>query len=355
MNLRRSGLRLAFACLLFLAAGAAFAQPTSGFLTVSPGYPTNHGYIQLPSSSALNFSGGSFTFEAWVAITDTTGSCVSIAGNGFQSSTWIGVCTGVLRSYLRGGGSSYTIGTVPANNWTHIAVTFDAATNVHRHYIDGEEVGSRTEPGGITTSANAWRIFSDANYFYTPTGSIDDVRFWNVARTRDQIRSTINQTLSAPETGLVSVYPLDGNANDVIGGRNGTREGPGGFLTNPVGSGCTTSATQLCVGPGGRFSISATYNTPSTSGNVAQVVTALTTPESGLFWFFGANNWEVMVKLLNGCAINNRKWVFSSATTDQHFELVVTDITHGVTKRYFNYAGAPASAIIDVDAFATCP
>jgi hypothetical protein len=82
---------------------------------------------------------------------------------------------------------------------------------------------------------------------------------------------------------------------------------------------------------------------------------AFSTPESGIFWFFGANNWEMMTKVLNGCGINSRHWVFTSAVTDQHFELVVTDTSTGRTKRYLNYAGSPAPAITDIDAFATCP
>lgn len=352
MNLRRSALRVFFVCLLFLATSAALAQPTGGFLTNSAPSDT---YIQLPNDAALNFAGGSFTFEAWVSITHSADSeCDSIAGNAFTAGQWIGLCGQNLRSYMSGSGSAYTIGKV-TGKWTHIAITFDGATKTHSHYIDGELAGSRVEALAMTAGAGGWRIFHDAAWTFAPNGAIDQVRFWNVARTRDQIRSTITQTLSAPQTGLVSVYPLDGNANDVVGGRNGTVVGPGGFLTNPVGSGCTTSATQLCVGPGGRFSISATFIAGTSLPQNAQVVTALTTPESGLFWFFGANNWEVMVKLLDGCSINSRKWVFASATTDQHFELVVTDIQHGVTKRYFSYAGPPAPAIIDVEAFATCP
>lgn len=343
--------RLVLGTLLVLIASTASAQPFGAWLTNSAPADT---YIQLPDAAALNFAGGSFTFEAWVSITHSTQSeCDSIAGNTFTAGQWIGLCGQNLRSYMAGGSSAYTIGKI-TGKWTHIAVTFDGATKTHSHYIDGELAGSRVEAAAMTAGAGGWRIFHDAAWTYTPNGAIDEVRFWNVARTRDQIRETITRTRTAPETGLVSVYPLDGNANDVVGGRHGTKVGSGGYLTGPVATGCTTTATQLCVGPSGRFGVSATYQTDSGLSGTAQVA-SLTTPESGIFWFFSANNWEVVVKVLNGCSINNRKWVFTSGLTNQHYEVVVTDIQAGVTKRYFNYQGVIAPQIQDLDAFATCP
>jgi hypothetical protein len=63
----------------------------------------------------------------------------------------------------------------------------------------------------------------------------------------------------------------------------------------------------------------------------------------------------VMVKVLNGCGLNNRWWLFSAATTNVFYRLEVTDVTTGTSKIYFNYPGPPAPAVTDTDAFATCP
>ena len=332
---------------------AAFAQPFNAWLT--NGAPTDT-YITLENSSALNFAGGSFTFEAWVAISHSGDSeCDSIAGNTFTAGQWIGLCGTSLRSYMAGSGSAYTVGTV-TNKWTHIAVTFDNATKRHSHYIDGELAGSRVETSAMTASGQPWRIFHDAAWTYTPNGAIDEVRFWNVARTQSQIRDSINQTIRAAQTGLVSVYPLDANANDVIGGHHGVKTGPGGYLTNPVGLGCTSNATTLCVGPGGRFAVNIQFQVSPATGAIstAQRVN-LSTTESGLFTFFSATNWEVMVKVLNGCGLNNRYWVFSAATTNVHYEIIVTDQTGGLTRRYLSYAGPPSPAITDVNGLESCP
>lgn len=344
-------IRLSIGTLLVLGAGAALAQPYNTWLSNSAG----HGYIQLPTAASLNFSGGSFTFEAWVALTDSRGGgCSSIAGNGYTQSSWIGVCGTTLRSYLQGGGSLYDAGTVPANNWTHIAVTFDAATRTHSHYVDGELVGQRVDSGAITGSTDAWRIYSDAAWQFTPNGSIDEVRFWNVARTLAQIRSTITTEISGPTPGLVAQYKLNATAADSIGAAAGTKIGTSANFANAaIGTGCTTNATTLCVGPSGRFGIQTTWKTISTSGGGSTA--SFTTAESGLFTFFSPTNVEMVVKVLNGCGLNNRWWFFAGGLTDQHVEIEVTDAQHGVTKRYFNYLGTPFAPINDTDALATCP
>ncbi len=76
--------------------------------------------------------------------------------------------------------------------------------------------------------------------------------------------------------------------------------------------------------------------------------------DSGLFWFFEAENRELLVKVFDGCGINDRFWVFSAATTDVEFTLRVTDTMSGTVKTYFNPLGV-AAANTDTDAFATCP
>ena len=77
--------------------------------------------------------------------------------------------------------------------------------------------------------------------------------------------------------------------------------------------------------------------------------------DSALFWFFEADNWEVMVKVLDGCAINAHFWVFAAATTDVEYELTVTDRFTATEKSYFNSLGNQAAAITDTVAFASCP
>ena len=79
------------------------------------------------------------------------------------------------------------------------------------------------------------------------------------------------------------------------------------------------------------------------------------TSDTGLFTFFDPDNVEVVVKVLNGCSINNRYWVFAAGLTDVRATLRVRDTNTGQVKTYQNPQGVPFQPIQDSDAFATCP
>jgi hypothetical protein len=346
---------------LMLAAGLpglAAAQPFTAWATFA-GHPT-HGYVQVPHSAALNPT-GAFTIEAWVSISNSVSGedCRSIAGKNYVLAYWLGQCNvggqPTLRSYLKGGASARNGGIIPRGVWTHIAVVFNGTQRIH--YINGEAAATFAESGPLGASTDPFRIGSDVSWERTPQGGIDEVRLWNVARTTAQIRSTINVRVNTPQPGLVAVWPLDGNTLEVIGGRNGAAGGSGvGALTFPALANCGVSnATSLCLL--NRFSIRAFWRT-SPAGNPpdgnAQVI-PVANPGSGIFSFFGTNNWEILVKTLNGCGLNNRYWVFSAATTNVFYRMEVWDVTAGEQKIYFNYPGPPAPAVTDTNAMATCP
>jgi hypothetical protein len=348
---------LALAVFLVPAAGA---QPFESWLTMTGG--ATSGFVLIPGPSLALSPTGAFTIEAWVAITNSTVAedCRSIAGKDFIQAWWIGQCTvsgqPVLRSYLKGGGSAKNGGVIPRGVWTHVAVTFDGATR--RHYINGELAASFAEAGPLPASSADMRIGSDVSWEHTPTGSIDEVRLWNVARTTSQIRSAINVRITSPQPGLVGLWSFDGGASDIVGGHGGALSGSGiGFFTfaaGPTSCGASTTAA-LCLQT--RFQITTKWRTNPTPGTPTDgdghVVVA--GPNSGIFWFFSSDNWEVMVKAINGCGLNSRYWIYSAATTDQFYRMEVFDFKGLKNKIYFNYPGSPAPALTDSSAFATCP
>jgi len=119
---------------------------------------------------------------------------------------------------------------------------------------------------------------------------------------------------------------------------------------------CLASATALCVN-NNRFQIEVDWRTPppnETSGQ-GQAVPIASAPDSGLFYFFSANNLEMLIKVLNACGLNSRYWVFFAATTNVEFGVTVTDTQNGKVKSYFNPLNRPAPPVQDTDAFATCP
>ena len=117
------------------------------------------------------------------------------------------------------------------------------------------------------------------------------------------------------------------------------------------GGPCTPNALSLCLS-NGRFKVQATWQTSTSSG----VGTAIPgTSDTGQFWFFSASNVEIVVKVLNGCGITNRYWVFAGGLTNVQVTLTVTDMQNGTVKTYNNKLGDAFAPIQDTAAFATCP
>ncbi len=115
---------------------------------------------------------------------------------------------------------------------------------------------------------------------------------------------------------------------------------------------CVEGPTTMCL-DGGRFRIEASWGDFDNNVGPGQVVD-FGSNNSGLLWFFSPENWEMLIKVLDGCAINDRFWMFAAATTDVEYTLGVTDCWAGVTALYTNPLGNASPAITDTDAFATC-
>jgi hypothetical protein len=114
---------------------------------------------------------------------------------------------------------------------------------------------------------------------------------------------------------------------------------------------CDTIGSDLCV-QGRRFHVAVRWQTATDSGDAS--VFPLT-GDTGAFWFFGPANLEIMVKVLDGCAINDRFWVFAAGLTDVGVTITVTDTWTGDEKVYTNNRGTAFPTITDTAAFRDCP
>ncbi len=110
-------------------------------------------------------------------------------------------------------------------------------------------------------------------------------------------------------------------------------------------------ASDSCLN-NGRFAVDIQWQT----GNLVGHGRALhSTADSGFYWFFNPDNAELVVKVLNGCGLNNHYWVFMAGLTNVQVEVTVTDVATGVTQTYVNPSGQAFLPIQDTSAFATCP
>jgi hypothetical protein len=105
----------------------------------------------------------------------------------------------------------------------------------------------------------------------------------------------------------------------------------------------------LALVRGGRFEIAIELDPPhSAPARLVEPPSA----DSALFYFFSPDNWEVMVKVLDGCALNGHYWVYGAASTDVGYTVRVTDRQgDGGVKEYRHDAGTPAPALTDGAAF----
>lgn len=128
----------------------------------------------------------------------------------------------------------------------------------------------------------------------------------------------------------------------------------GGPPTGP----CVPGPTTLCIDdrPGDRrFRVEVGFDTAQGGGasgeGRAVPLGSLGVGQGGLFWFFQANNPEMLIKVLRGCPVNGHYWVFYSAATNVGLDVRVTDTTTGRSFVRTNPDGTPAPAVQEVTAF----
>jgi ELWxxDGT repeat protein len=111
---------------------------------------------------------------------------------------------------------------------------------------------------------------------------------------------------------------------------------------------CAPSSARLCLN-NGRFAVEARWRDFQGKTGTGTAV-PLSGGDTGYFWFFNAANVEVVLKVLDGRALNGKFWVFYGALSNVEYELTVTDTETGTVKTYRNPSGRLAS-VADTGAF----
>ncbi|HEV3454994.1 MAG TPA: hypothetical protein VHG32_00470 [Thermoanaerobaculia bacterium] len=133
------------------------------------------------------------------------------------------------------------------------------------------------------------------------------------------------------------------------------------LLANVAGAGlaamtlpgpCVPGPETLCLASASRFLVTTTWSTAGAAGAGKGVAL---TPDTGAFWFFSPSNLELVVKVLDGCAVNGHYWVFAGGLTDVGVVVTATDTRTGQSRSYTNPAGVPFPPLQVTSAFATCP
>jgi hypothetical protein len=114
---------------------------------------------------------------------------------------------------------------------------------------------------------------------------------------------------------------------------------------------CAPSPTAACLG--NRFKVEVTYDaTPNNGMGPGNVV--LESSESVKFTFFDPANIEMILKVLDGCGLNSKWWVFAGGLTNVGVTIKVTDTATGASKTYTSPKGKLFQTFADTSAFG-CP
>jgi hypothetical protein len=123
------------------------------------------------------------------------------------------------------------------------------------------------------------------------------------------------------------------------------------IVTASGGPSCVPNSATMCLN-NERFAVSATYST-GTSNGTAQAVKL--TSDSGYLTFFSTSNIEVVIKVLDGCGINSRYWVYAGGLTNVNAVITVRDTKTGSVRTYTNPLNTAFQPIQDTGALSVCP
>lgn len=245
------------------------------------------------------------TVEAWIKTTvNAIGNQQVILDMGTMTTgTRFTVCVLQNNSLRCEVGGNGIVGTTPVNdgNWHHIAVTFDpAATNDLKLYIDGNLEIEGNFTVGVNTSGSGsveiGRRNDGINHF---TGSIDEVRVWDVARTQVEIQADMNNEMCNTHPNLKLYYrfnegvangnnlgltqTIDDSGNGYTGTLSGfALNGASSNWVNGVTLGAGMTTTIIPVNACDSYTWLETGQTYTASGNYSTQATSTTGCDSTL-------------------------------------------------------------------------
>ena len=206
--------------------GATFA---SGQVGQGFSFDGVNDHVSIGNPPSLKFT-DELTIDAWTNPNDLSeGQDAAIVAKWGQSlsldSYWFGIGKqgGVLKVAGAIGVSGVQDfglygGDIPANTWSHVAMTYDNVTGANILYLDGQQVGSRTRLGGIFASDKNVRIGLQGSMAPRPfPGLIDEVEIFDRALSAGEIQAIYaagsagkckTTPVSAPASGLWGIVAM---------------------------------------------------------------------------------------------------------------------------------------------------
>ena len=181
-------------------------------------------------------SNGSYTKEAWVYQSSSTGSQNIIS----SPATPFWISGGTLSAGQAGSFSLVTApAAIPVNTWVYVAVTYDAPSTTMKLYMNGNLVATNNSVPAYTAESTFIGSNSGTGSFFQ--GHIDEVRIWTTALTQAQLKPEIFKGPADNASGLVAYYTCNEGSGTTLtssctntSGLNGTLEGSATWIASPI-------------------------------------------------------------------------------------------------------------------------
>ncbi len=186
-------------------------------------------------------------------------------------------------------------------------------------------------------------------FYWTFFGALSDVEYWIVVTDTDNGQ---RKTYYNPPRRVCG--ELDSSSLPALGATTAsvaTAFTSAGLLpfavsettTSPPlnkGAACTPGAETLCLRDN-RFALTLHWkNQRNGQEGEGGAIDSTTSDQVGFFWFFNPTNVELVVKVLDGTAINGHYWVLWGGLTDVEYDITVTDTATGASKVFHNPPGS---------------
>lgn len=188
----------------------------------------------LTSTNTLGIDGGAISMSFWIKLNSEISSSFwapIYQGNNTSKTNnmvWYEYNSGTRRlGFYRSrngvAADSFTYNvTLGTSVWHHIVYAYDGTTI--RGYLDGKYIGAVASSGnGSAATDIGIGILASASGGATSSCLMDDVSFFNIALSADQIKELYEgRTVGElwPQAGLVAGYHLNGNSTDFSGNNN---------------------------------------------------------------------------------------------------------------------------------------
>ncbi|NUN68476.1 MAG: VCBS repeat-containing protein [Bacteroidetes bacterium] len=327
-------------------------------------------FAGAPAGKALSFNGTdgygkvaiptptAYTIELWVKPADVTSRIIGSISDGTGPATsynthQIGITSDhKFQHYLFDGQLRFITGTttVVAGQWYHVAIT---ATNngQMRLFVNGVEEGTAVTIGTMFNSVNTYFFGMSSPQGSAYTGSMDNIRIWNYARSASQLSGAMFTEISGAQSGLLVNYrcsePTAAVAYDSSGNNSTLNLKGSGYSWN--GTGFPSEPSIVSVSPAANSSaltrsgnITATF---SIAMDAASFISGSTVKATGSQ--SGVHNGTVT--LSNG----GMTMTFDPATDFSAGEKVDVLLTTGIkstdniplgAKKYWSFIVRPAAA-----------